>query len=445
MGTASIPPGPKRHLLSGNLPEFRRDMLAFLTRCARDYGDVVSVRLGPRRFIMLNQPAYIEEVLVTNSRNFGKHYAFRFNRLLLGNGLLSSGGEFWLRQRRLAQPAFNRSRIARYGAIMVESAERLTAGWRDGDTRDLHAEMARLTLDIVAETLFGADIEGQQGDVGEAIEITMNHFTTRIRGLVMVPNSLPTPLNLRMRRAVRQLDTIIYRIIGQRRAAGEDRGDLLSMLLHARDEDDGRGMTDQQLRDEVMTLFLAGYETTALALSWTWYLLALHPEAEGRLLAECRHVLAGRLPTADDLPHLRYTEQVVLESMRLYPPAYILGREALAEFEIGGYRVPAGTTIWLSQWVMHRHPRYFDRPDQFEPDRWANDLATRLPRYVYFPFGAGPRQCIGNAFAMMEMILVLATIGQKFHFTCLPGPPVIPRPAFTLRPTGGMPLVLSRR
>jgi cytochrome P450 len=420
-------------------------MLGFLRRCAQEYGDVVSVRLGPRRFVLLNHPRYIEEVLVTQSRNFGKHYAFRFNRLLLGNGLLSSDGEFWLRQRRLAQPAFNRSRIAPYGAIMAERAERLTAGWRDGETRDIRAEMTRLTLGIVGETLFGADVGGREKVIGEALDTTMDHWMTRIRSLVILPTSLPTPLNLRMRQAVGRLDEIIYGIIGRRRASGEERGDLLSMLLHARDEDDGRGMTDQQLRDEVMTLFLAGYETTALALSWTWYLLAQYPEVEARLLAELQEVLAGRLPTADDLPRLRYTEWVVLESMRLYPPAYMIGREALTDCVLGGYQVPAGWTIWMSQWVMHCHPRYWERPDEFYPDRWANDLEDRLPRYVYFPFGAGPRQCIGNAFAMMEMVLVLATIVPRFRFALVPGPPVVPRPGFTLRPAGGIPLALHRR
>jgi cytochrome P450 len=277
------------------------------------------------------------------------------------------------------------------------------------------------------------------------LQLLQANFIARFNSLLPPPIWLPTPNNLRLKRAVRRLDEILYGFIRQRRQSGVDRGDLLSLLLHARDEDDGSRMTDRQLRDEAMTLFLAGHETTALTLAWAWYLLAGHPEAEERLLAEAQEVLNGRPPTVADLPRLRYTEGVVLEALRLYPPAYVVGREAIDDCEIGGYRVPASTTLLMSQWVVHRDARHFEQPEAFRPERWAGDLAQRLPKYAYFPFGGGPRLCIGNTFAMMETVLVLATIAPRFRFTLLPEPAVVPWPTFTLRPKHGIPAVLTPR
>jgi cytochrome P450 len=442
---APLPPGPKGHFLSGNLPEFGQDALGFLERCAREYGDVFALRLGPRRIVLLNHPDYIEEVLVTSSRNFTKHFAKRYNSLVLGNGLLSSEGDFWLRQRRMAQPAFNRGSIAPYAPVMVAYTERMLETWREGETRDLHVEMMQLALGIVAKTLFDADVAGDARDVGVALDTALESFLARLNSVFALPPRLPTPKNLRLWRAVRRLDEVIYGFIKQRRASGEDRGDLLSLLLHAHDEDDGSQMTDRQLRDEAMTLFLAGYETTALALSWTGYLLARHPEVDARLAAELQGLLGGRSPTVADYPRLKYTEKVITESMRLYPPAYVVGRQPINDFLVGGYRIPAGRTIWLSQWLVHHDPRFFDEPGKFNPDRWTETMVQRLPKYAYFPFGGGPRICIGNSFAMMEMILVLATVGQKFRFTLAPGEVVRPRPSFTLRPDHGVKVVLSRR
>jgi cytochrome P450 len=439
------PPGPRGHFLTGSLPEFRRDLLGFFDACARDYGDFAAFRLGPRQLILVSNPDAIEDVLVTNARNFTKHFALRINSLLLANGLLTSEGDFWLRQRRLIQPAFLRERVNAYGPIMVEYAERMVAGWRDGETRDLHADMMRLTLEIVAKTLFDADVAHEAHGVGEAMEVAMASFVGRLFKAFPLPRWLPTPGNLRLKRAVRRLDNIIYGLIHERRQSGEDRGDLLSRLLVAQDEEDGHHMTDQQLRDELMTLFLAGHETTALALSWTWYLLAQHPEVEARLLAELQSVLGGRSPTVADLPRLRYTDLVVTESMRVYPPVYTIGRENIEACEIGGYPIPAGTTLLLSQWVMHRHPRYFDEPLKFKPERWEGGLARRLPKYVYFPFGGGPRICIGTTFALLEAVLVLATIAQRFHFQLVPGHVVVPAPSITLRPRNGVRMILSRR
>jgi cytochrome P450 len=442
--TKTLPPGPKGTFLGGHLARFREGRLDFLTRCARDYGDFVSLRLGPRRVVLVSDPDAIEHVLVTAARQVIKHFALRFNPVVLGNGLLTSDGDFWLRQRRLAQPAFHRPRVAGYAAVMVEHTERLLADWRAGRECDVTADMSRLTLGIAAETLFGADA-GDAGKVRAALEVAQQAFLRRFNRLVPVPWYVPTPANLRFLRAVRQLDDVVYGFIRRRRAADEGRGDLLSLLLHARDEDDGGQMTDKQLRDEAMTLFLAGHETTALALAWTWYLLARHPQAEERLAAEAREVLGDRPATADDMPRLAFAVAVVQESMRLYPPAYLLGRETLGELELGGYRLPRGTTVFMSQWVVQRDPRWFDRPDEFVPERWLGGLAKRLPKFAYFPFGGGPRLCIGNTFAQMELVLVVATLARAYRFTLADAAPVEPLPTFTLRPARPIRAVLVPR
>jgi cytochrome P450 len=429
MGNPSIPPGPRGHFLSGNLPEMRRDVLGFYLRCAREYGDCASLRFGLRRIFLLSHPDLIDQVL--HSRNFTKHFALRMNRLLLGDGLLTSDGDHWLRQRRLIQPPFLRDRIASYAPDMVALTLRHLDGWRDGEVRDVHAEMRRLTLAIAAKALFGADVTGEAEAVGQALQDAMGTFNRRLFRVFRIPERVPTPGNLRIRRAIGRLDAVLYGIIGRRRAEGGDR-DLISILLAARDEGGGR-MTDRQLRDEAMTLFLAGHETTALALAWGWYALSQHPEVVEELSAELRRVLDGRPPTVADLPRLRYTEMVVQEVMRLYPPAHVIGRQAIGPCTVSGYPVGAGATLLMSQWVVHRDGRFFDDPERFHPARWADGLAQRLPRCAYFPFGGGPRVCIGNTFAMMELVLVLAAIAQRFRFT-LVGPPIRPRPQFTLQP-----------
>jgi cytochrome P450 len=431
MGRVVTPPGPRGHFLTGNLPEIRRDQLGFYLRCAREYGDFISMHFGLKRIFFVNHPDLIEQIL--HSRNFTKHYALRMNRLLLGNGLLTSEGDFWLRQRRLIQPAFQRERLAGYAPDMVSFTQKQITAWGDGDIRDLLVEMRQLALSIAANTFFGADVTGQSEAIGLALKDAMGTFSQRFFRVFRIPERVPTPGNLRIRRAVRRLDAILYGLINQRRAEGE-RKDLLSILLHFRHEHDGTGMTDQQLRDEAMTLFLAGHETTALALAWSWYLLAQHAEVREKLEVELREVLGGRSPTVADLSKLPYTEMVVQEALRLYPPAYAIGRQAIAPCQIGDYSVPAGGTVIMSQWVVHRDPRYFSDPDRFYPDRWADGLARRLPRYAYFPFGGGQRLCIGNTFALMELPLILTTIAQRFRFHCPPGPPVRPKPQFTLQP-----------
>jgi cytochrome P450 len=448
MGTTALPPGPRGSWLYGNLDDFRRDRLAFLARCARDHGDVVRLRFGPRRVFLVSDPALIESVLVANSRLFIKHFALRLNSQVLGNGLLTSEGEFWLRQRRLAQPAFQRQRIAAYAPVMIEETRNLMASWTPGRTVDVLVEMMRLTLQIAARTLFGADVAAEAATVRQALTIFQETFIARFSRLLILPSWLPTPANVRLWRAVRRLNDILYRFIAERRQAaarGEMRDDLLSLLLRARDEDDGGQMTDRQLRDEAMTLFLAGHETTALTLAWTWYLLASNPHADERMQAELATVLGGREPTIDDWPKLRYTEHVILESMRLYPPAYVIGREALQDWEVGGFRVPRKTTLLMSQWVVQRDPRWFDEPDAFRPERWDDPKTQQLPKFAYFPFGGGPRVCIGNTFAVMETVLVLATLAQRWRFTLTPGHPVVPVPTFTLRPQKGILAPLMKR
>jgi len=443
--TRPLPPGPPQHFFSGNLPEFKRERLGFLTRVAREYGDCVPLRFGPKRILLVSDPQMIEEVLATQSRHFIKHFALRINPIVLGNGLLTSEGEFWRRQRRLAQPAFHRQRIASYSSIFVDYTRWMLAGWSAGQIRDIHADMMALTLGIAAKTLFNADVSGHESETGEALEVAQQRYIERFNSLIAFPMAVPTPGNLRLRRAVNKLDRIIYGFIRQRRASHEMNGDLLSLLLNARDEDDQSGMTDEQLRDEAMTLFLAGHETTALALSWTWMLLAKHPDVAARLHAEVDDVLAGRFPGAEDVARLKFAESVILESMRLYPPAFVIGREATADCTIGGYPIPRGMTILMPQWVVHRDGRYFPEPERFHPERWLDGTTDAIPRYAYFPFGGGPRLCIGQSFAMMEMVLVLSVLAQHYRFTLVPDHPIVPAALFTLRPQHGIKAVIEPR
>jgi cytochrome P450 len=423
----------------------RGGWLEGLTHYARECGDVVPLRLGPRRTLLLSRPDLVEQVLVSQARSFVKSPALRNARRLLGGGLLTSEGDLWRRQRRLLQPAFQRQRVAAYGESMVRQAARMADGWHDGDRRDLHAEMMRLTLGIVARALFDVDVEREAAAVGAALEVTLARFGERMNSiLLLLRDDLPLPGNLGFLRAARQLDRVVYGIIEQRRREGEPRDDLLSELLRVRD-DDGTGMTDRQIRNELMTLFLAGHETTAIALSWTWYLLAQHPAVEQQLVEELEAVLGGRAPTVGDLTRLPYAERVVLEALRLYPPAWVIGREARQSCVIGGYRVPPGTIVLVSQWVLQRDPRYFERAEAFEPERWADGLARRLPRYAYFPFSAGQRTCIGNHFALQEAILILATLTPRFRFPLQPGAQVTPWPTITLRPRPGVPVVVEER
>lgn len=443
--TPPHPPGPRGRFLVGSLPDFAKDILGFLTACARDYGDVAYLKLAGYDVFLLNHPDLVDVVLRKQRDNFVKHsFLWRHVTAVFGNGLLTSEGDFWLRQRRLAAPAFHPDRIATYGEAMVAYADRLVDGWGDGEVRDVHKDMMRVTMEIVAKTLFDADVESDVDEVGRAFEVALKEIAGRIRRPLRIPDGIPTPGNLRYKRGVERLDRLVSRIIAERRADPRDRGDLLSMLMSARD-DDGQAMSDVQLRDELVTLFLAGHETTAISLSWTWHLLGQHPLVKDKLVAELFEALERRPATVADLPRLPYTDAVVKESMRLYPPAYVLGREAIEDCEIAGFRVPARATIYMTPWVMHRDPRWFVEPDKFLPERWLDGLAARLPRFAYMPFGGGPRVCIGDRFAMMEAALILATISRRYLLERTSDAEIVPLPMITLRPEGGVWMKVSRR
>jgi cytochrome P450 len=438
-----FPAGPSEGLKRWSLGPLNNNPLEYFTRVARDYGDVAGLRVLNFKTIFINHPDLIEEVLVTNARKYSKGRVLRANRHVFGEGLLTSEGEFWLRQRRLAQPAFHRARIASYAATMVEYAQRMLEGWRDGEVRDAHQEMMRLTLQIVGKTLFDADVERDAQEVGKSLELLLE-IGANFRRAIFVPHWLPTAANFRMKREIAQIEKILYRIIAERRSSGRDTGDLLSMLLHAQDEDGSR-MTDRQLRDETITLFLAGHETTASTLSWTWWLLAQNPTVEAKLHAELDGVLGDCLPTLDDLPKLIYTGHVITESLRLYPAAWGLARLAVEDHEIAGYPVTKGMGVAMAQWVVHRDRRWYDAPEEFRPERWEDDLMKRLPRFAYFPFGGGPRQCIGNTFAVMEATLILATIACKFRLRLVANHSVAPLASITLRPRHGVRVMVEAR
>ena len=439
-----FPPGPSFGLRRWSLgPLNSGDPLKYFTGIIREYGDLVGLRIFNFRILLLNHPDHIEDVLVNHPRKFIKGRVLKANKRVFGSGLLTSEGDFWLRQRRLAQPAFHRARIAGYASTTVEYTERLLHEWQDGEERDIHKEMMRLTLQIVGKTLFDADVEGDAHDVGKSMELLLE-LGADFRRTVLIPHWLPTPANLRLEGAIRNIEKVLYRIIAEKRASGRDAGDLLSMLLAAQDEDGSR-MTDQQLRDEAITLFLAGHETTANTLSWTWWLLAQNPAVEAKLHAELRNVLGGRTPSLDDLPKLVYTNHIITESMRLYPPAWGTARTAIEDHEIAGYAVPKGSGVSFAQWTVHRDARWYDAPEEFRPERWEGDLLKRIPRFAYFPFGGGPRQCIGNSFALMEAALVLATIAQQYRFRLVEGHPVVPLASITLRPRYGIRAVLEAR
>jgi cytochrome P450 len=430
------PPGPPGGLVLGNLPAFAADILGFLTRCTREYGDTVYLRLPGRDVFVLNRPEDIEQVLLTQRANFIKHSFFwRHVTAIFGNGLLTSEGEFWLRQRRLAAPAFHPDRIAAYGDVMTAYAQRQAGAWRDGETRDVHADMMRVTMEIVSKTLFDVEVEEDVDAIGRSFDLVIREIAKRFRRPIKIADWIPLPGNLRYRRGVALLDRLVARVLAERRARPGDRGDLLSMLMAARD-DDGKPMSDRQLRDELITLFLAGHETTAIALSWTLFLLARHPAAEERLSREVGEAVGERPPKAADLPRLRFADAVIKESLRLYPPAYVIGREALENCVIGGWDVPAGSTVYFAPWVLNRDARHFPDPEAFRPERWLDGSTSRLPKYAYIPFGGGPRVCIGERFAMMEGVLVLATLLRDYRFE-MAGPDPVPFPSITLRPDGG--------
>ena len=444
--TPKTPPGPHSGIPLKNLLGFQRDSLRFFTETAR-YGDVSTFKVGSIPLYLVSHPDLIRDILVTRAKDFHKSLAFERLKPLLGNGLLTSEDEFHHRQRRLAAPAFHRQRLVAYGEDMTAYAVQTGERWQPGQVVDMAAEMMRLTLAIAGKTLFGADVEQEAPEVGQALTDVMHAFIRLNSPLAPLLDRLSfLPSNRKAEAAIRQLDAIVYRMIAERRKSGVDRGDLLSMLLEARDEEgDQTGMTDRQVRDESMTIFLAGHETTAVLLTWTWYLLSQHPRVAEKLHAEVDGVLAGRAPGVDDLPKLTYTRQVLSETLRLYPPAYATGRRALVDYQAGEYLIPAGSNIILSQWVVQHDPRWWPDPLAFQPERWTPEAEASRPRFAYFPFGGGPRVCIGEQFAWMEGTLILAALSQRWQPRLEPGFTVGMEPLITLRPKNGMRMLLEKR
>lgn len=445
----NMPRGPRARFPGDLLLRITRDRIGFFAECAQQYGDVVAFRMGGQQLVLLVHPDDIRDVLVTNQRNFTKGQALDRAKMLVGNGLLTSEGEYHLRQRRLVSPAFHRTRIAEYAKTMIDATSEFREQLRDGAALDVNAAMMRLTLSIVARTLFGARLESDADAIGRALTNAFEAFDFGYGPLTVLTDRLPTPKKRRFTEARAYLDSIIYRLINERRKDRTDQGDLLSMLLSAQDtEGDGTGMNDEQLRDELLTLFIAGHETTANALTWTWLLLARNPEREATMHRELDTVLRdangdARVPTMDDLASLPYTRAVISESMRLYPPAYMIGRRALAPYRVREFTYPERTIFLCSQYLTHRDARWWPEPERFLPERWLQPDEER-PKFAYFPFGAGTRICVGEQFAWMEATLVLATLARLWRVR-VDGPDPVLEPIITLRPRGGLPARLERR
>jgi len=438
----STPPGPRSRIPFRYLRALQRDPIPFFQKLATDYGDASQFHVGPQQIFFFNHPDLIRELLVTQHRSFHKSRVLQRSKIIFGEGLLTSEEEVHRRQRRLVQPAFHRERIARYAEVMIERAARLS--WKDGEVLDVHQEMMRLTLSVVAKTLFDADVDQEADEIGAALTSLVDLFPTLINPIANLLRKLPLPQTMRFRRSLERLDQTVYGIIDERRKSGQDRGDLLSMLLMAVDEEDGGSMNDQQLRDEAMTLFLAGHETTANALAWTWYLLSLNPDAANAMHRELAAVLGDRTPTPADYARLPYTEMVVAESMRMFPPAWAVSRLAVEDAMIGEWLVPKGAVVVAAQAVTHRDPRWFPDPSRFDPLRFTPEAKASRPKLSYFPFGAGPRICIGEGFAWMEAVLIVATIAQRWRLE-LVSRDVTPQASITLRPKGGIRMRVKQR
>jgi cytochrome P450 len=429
--------------------QFRHDPIAYLRRAAAAQGDVVRLPLTRQPLFLVNHPDLIKDIFVSRQKQFKKGRGLERAKKLLGEGLLTSEDPYHLRQRRLIQPAFHRQRITAYADDMTRYALKTSERWSNGETRDMASEMLHLALAIVGKTLFNAEVAGEAGEIGDAMTEVIALFHTLMLPMADLLEKLPLPSVRRFARARARLDATIYRLIEEHRASGIDRGDLLSMLLLSEDEDDGERMTDLQVRDEALTIFLAGHETTANGLAWTWYLLSQNPDAEAKFHAELNTVLAGRTPTLDDLPQLPYTRRILAESLRMYSPAWVIGRRVLSEYqmepEFGNYVLRPGDIVLVSQAVMHYDARFWAQPERFDPDRWTPDAEAARPKFAYFPFGGGPRVCIGEQFAWMEQMLLLATLGAQWRMRLAPDQVVATQPIITLRPKFGMRMILQRR
>lgn len=439
--------GPSGYPLVGVFPKMRRDPTAFLADIAREHGGIARLDFGLRQAYLVTHPDYVKYILQDNYRNYIRGASIQPARLLLGNGVATTDGDDWLRQRRLMQPAFHRQRVARFVTTIADIVSEVLDRWRSyarrGEPIDIAAEMMRLTLTVIVKTMFSTDITDNVQLLERSFNVAQAYIFTNGRRPLAAPAWLPTQANRRFRQALETLDAIIYGLIESRRRAPGARDDLLSMLLEAREEETGAGMSDRQLRDEVITIFFAGHETTATALAWTWYALIRHPDVDRRLRAELDEVLGGRRPGYEDLARLAYTGMVFQESMRLYPPIWMYAREAVEDDEIDGYPIPARTMILLSQYVTHHDPAFWPNPQAFDPLRFTPEQIVQRPRFAYYPFGGGPHLCIGNTFATMEAQIILAMVSQAFRMRLVPGHPIATAPQVTLRPRHGLLVTLQ--
>ncbi len=447
----ALAPGPTGLPLLGVLPMLAREPLGFLVHMAHRYGDVVRLPFGRGEAYLVSHPDDVRQVLVANYRNYRRSELYEKMKPLLGEGLITSDGDLWQRQRRMIQPAFHKQRIMSFTEMMVESIQRMLERWEQLERRDepldMLTEMMRITQTIITRTMFSAGLDDATVDkVGQAVAVGQTTAEQRFWSPVVLPDAIPTPQNRRFQKAVKTIDRIIHGLIDERRRSGEDKGDLLSMLLAATDEADGKGMSQRQLRDELVTIYLAGHETTSVALTWAWYLLSLHSDVARRVQAEVDTVLQGRTPTYEDLEKLSYLHQVIEETLRLYPPAWLLSRTAVQDDVLGsGYRIPAGSTVLLCPYVVHRHPRFWDNPLGFDPERFQPQQAETRHRHAYFPFGTGPHLCIGNRMSIMEAQLVLAMVAQRYRLDLVVDQRVVPHPQISLKPAGPMWMTLHRR
>ncbi len=438
-----LPPGPKPLPIVGNLLDFRRDQLGYIRALERRYGKMATLRFGNFTLVMLFRPEHVRYVLTEHPRNFTNSEFAKEVQEIVGNGLLSIDGEAHRQQRRLVQPAFHKKRIEGYANVMTQHTNEMLEHWHSGDHLDMHQEMQALTLRIVAKCLFNVDMASEVADIGHAFTDMLENGVTLLEGLLGLKIDLPITAYGRRMAAKHKVDAFVYKLIEQRRAEGGDTGDVLSMLLEAEEAD---GVLDNtQVHDHILTFVAAGHETTANALTWTCYLLSQYPQVREKLQTELQTVLAGRTPTPDDMAKLPYTEWVINESLRMYPPAWAQGRRSIEPFDLDGYHFPAGTNLMFSQWVIHYLPDVWGDPETFRPERWDPEHDQKIPAWSYFPFGGGPRICIGMPFAQLEAKLLLATIIQRFTPELAPDAKVVLAPRITLRPKYGMRMILHEK
>jgi cytochrome P450 len=442
---SKVPPGPRGNFFLGSLSDFRSNPLRLLLRLWRDYGDVCRFRLGWTEFYLVSHPDLITHVLVDKDKRYRKsRLDIQALGPFLGQGLLTSEGDLWKRQRRLLQPLFSQQMFEAYAQVVADYTGEMLDRWKPwvegGQTFDLAEELTALTMRVIARTILGLDFAGASKEVLEAFEVGIDHANSTMETVLPLPDWVPTPGHLRFRHSKKVLDRLVHELIAERRRNDSGGKDLLTLMMRARDEETGAALSDELLRDQVLTFFAAGHETTAQSLKWTFTMLSRHPHVEQKVHEEARRVLGGRPPTYREAGELEYTKMVVHEVMRLWPPVWMLAREAVVEDELGGYAVAPGRQVLFSQWVMHRHPSYWENPEGFDPERFGPERSAGRPHGTYFPFGAGPRVCIGNTFSLMEMQIIIPTILQRYRLDLMPSPPVVPKPTLTLRPMYGVPV-----